>query len=100
MKKALLLVIFPFIFFSTCDLNSFFDTVTLDPVPLTADVVTTSQEVGSGKKYHRPENYYNGKLCRTIQHSTLYHKNHQTAISEGFGECSICKPNSRITVEK
>ena len=74
--------------------------ITLEKVPLNADVYTTSAEVGTGERYHRTTYYYNGKLCRTIQHSTHYSKNHQTAIDQGFTECQVCKPNSTIEVDK
>ena len=97
MKKLIALLSLGILFIS-CD--NLLGETTLDAVPLSADVVTTSQNVGSGEKYHRPDSYYKGKRCRTIQHSTLYYKNHQTAKDQGFTACSVCKPHERITVDK
>lgn len=83
-----------------CETETKDDKITLSAVPLTGNVVTTSETVGTGEKYHRPDNYYNGKLCRTIQHSTLYQKNHQEARDSGFEACKVCKPDESITVKK
>jgi hypothetical protein len=86
---------------SGCDPgNETDDKITLAPVPLSANVVTTSVTVSTGEKYHRQDSYYNGKLCRTIQHSTLYDKNHQEAINLGFTACKVCKPDETIEVDK
>ena len=74
--------------------------ITLEAVPLSAPVATTPAAAGSGEKYHRPERYYNGKLCRTIQNSTLHEQKRQTAIDLGFEARKVCKPDSRIAVSK
>jgi hypothetical protein len=55
----------------------------------------------AGKKYHRLEEDYGGKRCRTLNIAITTEKtSREDAAARGFDEaCLVCKPDDTVTAD-